>query len=288
MVYVQLVLTALIWGGTFIAGRLLAQSMNPFSAAFMRFAVATICLLTIVYCSPDKLPKLKLQQLWQVILLGLSGIFVYNVCFFLGLQTIPAGRAALIVALNPIAIAIASAFILKEKLSFLKLLGIVTSLSGAAIVIGKGNPFNLFSERLQQGDLLILGCVVSWVIYTLIGKQTLKHLSPLTTTTYACLVGAIALFGPAFHHGLIQDLQQLSIVTISSIIYLGFFGSALAFNWYYKGVEAIGAAKAAIFINLVPVSAVVLAAFLLQEPIDSSIAIGGSLVIFGVFCTNRK
>lgn len=288
MVYVQLVLTALIWGGTFIAGRLLAQSINPFSAAFMRFAVAAFCLVVMVYQSQESFPKLKFQQLWQIILLGLSGVFAYNICFFFGLQTIPAGRAALIVALNPIGIAIAATFIFKEKLSLLKLLGIMTSLIGAAIVIGKGNPLNLLTEGLQQGDWFILGCVVSWVIYTLIGKQILKQLSPLTATTYACLIGAIALFPPALHNGLIQDFQQLSLAAGLNILYLGFFSSALTLNWYYAGIREIGAAKAAIFINLVPVSAIILAAFFLKEPITLSIAIGSLLVIFGVFCTNRS
>jgi drug/metabolite transporter (DMT)-like permease len=287
-IYVQLILTALIWGGTFIAGRLVSESVHPFSAGFMRFAIASLCLLIMAYQSKEHFPKLRLHQLWLIILLGLSGVFAYNVCFFLGLKTISVGRAALIVALNPVAIAIASAFIFQDKLSSLKLLGIATSLVGAAIVIGKGNPFNLLVGGVQQGDLFILGCVISWVTYTLIGKQVLGTLSPLITTTYACIFGAIALFPFAIHNGLIQDFRQLSAIAGASIIYLGFFGSALAFNWYYTGVQAIGAARAAIFINLVPISAVILASFLLKEPITSSIAIGGGLVVTGVFCTNRS
>ena len=285
MVYLKLVFTALLWGGTFIAGRLVVQSVGAFPAAFMRFAVAAICLLFMTY-TLEGLPKLKLDQLPQVVLLGLSGVFAYNVFFFLGLQTIPAGRAALIVALNPVAIALTSAG-LGERLTPLKLLGIITSLLGAAIVIGRGNPLDLLSGGFGQGDLFLLGCVASWVVYTLVGKQVMSSLSPLSATTYACVIGAIALFPPALAQGLIQEIQQLSWVAGLGILYLGLFGSALGFSWYYTGVKAIGAAKASIFINLVPVAAIILGALMLDEPITSALAVGGGFVIAGVFCTNR-
>lgn len=287
MTYLQLVLTAIIWGGTFIAGRVVVEDIGAFSAAFMRFAIAVLCLMLIASRLEGGLTKLKLRQLPQVVLLGFSGVFAYNIFFFLGLQTISAGRAALIVALNPIAIALISALIFGERLTLLKLLGIVTSLLGAAIVIGKGNPLDLLAGGLQQGDLYLFGCVASWVVYTLVGKQVMGALSPLVATTYACLIGAVALFPPALYNGLVQDLQQLSLVSGLGILYLGLFGSALGFSWYYAGVRAIGAAKASIFINLVPVAAILLAAVLLKEPVTLALAIGGGLVIAGVLCTNR-
>lgn len=290
MVYIQLTLTAIIWGGTFIAGRVVVADVGAFSAAFLRFAVASLCLLLMAHqfqSDQSGRVKLKLHQLPYVILLGLSGVFAYNIFFFLGLQTITAGRASLIVALNPIAIALFSALILRDRLTLLKLVGIGMSLVGAAIVIGQGNPLGLLSGGLQQGDLWILGCVASWVVYTLVGKQVMGVLSPFVATTYACLIGAAALLPLALYNGLLQDLQRLSPVAGLGILYLGVLGSAVGFSWYYTGVKAIGAAKAAIFINLVPLSAILLAAVLLKEPITSALAAGGALVIAGVFCTNR-
>jgi drug/metabolite transporter (DMT)-like permease len=287
MIYLQLVLTAIVWGGTFIAGRLAVQGISPFSAAFLRFAIAVICLLVMVHRQEGGLAQLTRNRFWQIVVLGLSGVFAYNTFFFKGLQVVTASRAALIVALNPIAIAIASALILRERLSPLKLLGIITSLIGAAIVIGKGNPLELLAGGIKSGDGLILGCVASWTVYTLVGKQVLAHLSPLATTTYACAIGAAALFPFAFQAGLVNDLQRISPVAGLSLLYLGILGSAFGFSWYYTGVQVIGAAKAAIFINLVPVSAIALAWLILREPIDASIVIGGGFVITGVFCTNR-
>ncbi|MGF1482696.1 MAG: DMT family transporter [Cyanophyceae cyanobacterium] len=286
MVYVQLVLTAIVWGGTFIAGRLVVESVDPFAVAFMRFAIATVALLIVTYSLEGGL-ALKLRQLPQILVLGLSGVFAYNIFFFLGLQTVPAGRAALIVALNPIAIALFSALFLGERLTPLKLLGIATSLWGAAIVIGRGNPLDLLTGGVQIGDLFMFGCVASWVVYTLVGKQVMGQLSPLVATTSACIVGAIALLPPALQHGLMTDIQKLSLAAGLAVLYLGLFGSALGFSWYYSGVRSIGAAKASIFINLVPIAAILLAALLLGEPITLALAVGGALVIAGVFCTNR-
>jgi drug/metabolite transporter (DMT)-like permease len=288
MVYLKLALTAVIWGGTFIAGRVVMQSMEPFSAAFCRFAIASFCLFFLTRQLEGGLPKLKLYQFVQVTLLGLTGIFIYNVCFFWGLKLITASRAALIIALNPIAIAIGSAVVFGERLTPLKLLGIVTSLLGVVVVIARGSLTVLFASGLGWGEVFLFGCVLSWCAFTLIGKQTMQVLSPLATTTYACLIGGIALLFPALGEGLMGELTQFSLVAWLGILYLGFFGSAVGFSWYYEGLKAIGPARASIFINLVPVSAVLLAALLLDEELTPTLIAGGALVVTGVFLTNRK
>lgn len=287
LTYLKLVLTAIIWGGTFVAGRIVVQNMEPFTAAFFRFAVASICLVILTQKIEKRLPKLKRSQIFPVILLGLTGVFSYNAFFFLGLQTVAASRAALIVALNPTFITLGAALFFREKLNGLKLIGIITSLTGAAIVISKGQILNLFQGSIGWGELFIFGCVLSWVAYTLIGKSVVKSLSPLATTTYACIIGAIALLIPALFEGITQDLMQFPLAAWLGILYLGVLGSAIGFSWYYEGIVAIGAAKASIFINLVPVSAIAFAVLLLHESVTISLVLGGILVMAGVFCTNK-
>ncbi|WP_327321108.1 DMT family transporter [Gloeocapsopsis dulcis] len=287
IVYIKLVLTAVVWGGTFIAGRLVVQSLEPFSAAFCRFAISSICLLLLTLRREGQLPRLQQNQLLQVVLLGMTGIFAYNAFFFLGLKTIAASRAALIVALNPTFIALGSVLFFKDKLTTLKTIGIITSLLGAALAISRGNLLDILTNNLSLGDLFLLGCVFSWVAYTLIGKIAMQQLSPLVATTYACLIGTVALFIPAVMEGFLQGFSQINLITWLVILYLGFLSSALGFIWYSEGVRAIGPAKAAIFINLVPVSAILLAALLLQEEITLSLVLGGVLVVTGVFFTNK-
>ncbi len=115
----------------------------------------------------------------------------------------------------------------------------------------------------------------------------MQQLSPLVATTYACLIGTIALFFSALSEGILQQFFQINLVTWLVIWYLGFLSSALGFIWYSEGVRTIGPAKAAIFINLVPVSAILLAAVVLQEEITLSLLVGGTLVVIGVLLTNK-
>ena len=288
LVYLKLVFTMAIWGGTFIAGRIVAQTISPFTASFYRFVVASVVLLILVYSQPTKLPQLKTKQIPLILLLGLSGVFAYNVFFFLGLQTIAASRAGLIIALNPVAIALGSKFIFGEQLTRLKITGIGISLLGVALIMTEGDLTTLLSGGVGRGELFILGCVGSWAIYSLAGKQIMKQLSPLVATTYAVLVGTIALLPLAIQEQYTQGRSAIAPLTGLSLLYLGALGTVIAFNWYYQGIKAIGAQKASIFINLVPVFALLFGILFLQETITAILLVGGSLVIFGVSLVNKR
>jgi drug/metabolite transporter (DMT)-like permease len=287
LLYVKLVLTAIIWGGTFVAGRSIANQIDPFSAAFLRFAVASFFLLLFVWRSYGKIPKLSPKEALLVILLGLTGVFAYNVLFFSGLRTVGAGRASLIIASNPAFIALFSGLFFHERLNLLKILGICLSMGGAVVVICHGSPLSELDAKMGWGEVCIFGCVLSWVLYSLIGKAAMKNLTPLIAVTYSCVVGAVCLLLPAYNHGLTTDLRHYPAMIWMGVFYLGFFGSALGFYWYYEGIKAIGPSRAGVFINIVPVSAVFLAYLLLNESINESLLMGAILVTAGVYLTNR-
>ncbi len=286
MTYFKLLLTALFWGGTFIAGRVVSQHIPPFSAAFLRFAIASIILLMVLRQLDGRLPPVKRNQILPLLLLGLTGIFTYNFFFFKGLQFIAAGRAALIVANNPIFVTLLSTVFFRERLNWLKAGGILLSVVGAGVVITRGNIAELTNGSVGWGELYIFGCVLSWVTYTLIGKVVMKDLSPLTSVTYSATLGTFALLIPAYFEGVFQNLSSYSKLEWLSLFYLGFFGVVLGFLWYYEGIKKIGAAKASQFINFVPISAIMLGFFLLGEPITMSLIAGAALVITGVYLTN--
>ncbi len=286
-IYLKLVLTMVLWGGTFVSGRIAVQSLSPFTAAFGRFLIASVCLLLLVWWVEGRLPKLKGRQWLLIGLLGLTGIFSYNAFFFAGLQFVEAGRASLIIALNPVAIALGSALVLRERLSLQKIIGILISLLGAAWVITQGQPLQIFQGGLGPGELLISGCVLSWMAYTLTGKAVMGQLSPLISTAYGCVAGTVLLSGPALAGGALGQFAQIGLPALASLAYLGVLGSAVGFCWYYDGVRAIGPARAGVFINLVPVSAIIMGALVLQEPITVSLLLGGLFVVIGVLTTNR-
>jgi len=290
LVYVKLVFVALFWGGTFIAGRILAQAMPLMTAAAGRFAVAVSLLLVLAWKVEGGLPRLNRSQLLATVALGLTGIFIYNLCFFAALSHMPAGRTALFVALNPIVTALASALLFRERLGRIKWLGIAIAFSGAAIVITRGDPISALHDIRQSigiGELLMFCAISSWAAYTIIGRFALKGLTPIAATTYAALWGLALLgCGAAFEFSSIA-WSSFGWRVWASIFYLGAFGTVIGFVWYYEGVKAIGPSRTAVFNNLVPVFGIVLAATLLSETILVSMIVGGLIAIVGVTLTNR-
>lgn len=288
MTYLKLVLVSLLWGGGFIAGKILMNGqVGPYTAAFNRFLLASVCLFIILWRVEGRLPRLSGRQWVLVAALGVSGVFLYNIFFFNGLRFIPASRASLIVAVNPVVTAIASAVVFREKITWLRWLGIGLSMAGAVIVIAHGQPSNLWNGGINAGDVLIFGCVLVWTVYTLVGKVALRGLSPLTAVTYSSAVGCVALLAMAVTEGLFDSYQTIGLNAWAAIGFMAVFSTALAFNWFYEGVKAIGASQAAVFGNLVPVFAVLLAVLVLGERIDTSTVTGGVLVLAGVMLTNR-
>ncbi len=288
MVYLKLFLTAFFWGGTFIAGRSLAGTVGPFSAAFLRFAVAASLLALLTWRMEGRFPRIKPNMMPGVLLLGMTGVFSYNVFFFKGLSLIEAGRAAIIIANNPVLITLFSALLFGERLTPLKGFGVILSVTGAVVVITRGELAGIIGGGIGTGELFIFGCVASWVAYSLIGKQVMSELSPLSAVACSAVIGAAALLPPALWEGLAVDVRAYRFMDWAAIFYLGFFGTVVGFVWYYQGIQRIGPARASLFINFVPISAVVLAFFILGEPLTFSLAAGTLLVCTGVYLTNRK
>ncbi|WP_319526411.1 DMT family transporter [uncultured Desulfosarcina sp.] len=280
--YLKLLLTAIFWGGTFISGRMLAESVPPFSAAFIRFFIATVCLYAIVAKREGSIPRLDKRHFLPVTLLGLTGVFAYNAFFFSGLKLVAASRASIIIANNPIIISLLSALFFKEKLSTAKVAGIFISVSGAIIAISQGNPLALFAGGIGRGDVLIFGCVLSWASYSLLGKRVMQDLAPLTAVAHSAAIGMLALLIPACLEGMPAALPTYSWLDWGNMAYLGWFGTVLGFVWYYEGIRAIGPSRASLFINFVPISAICFAHVILKEPLTLSLVIGGAMVVAGV------
>ena len=288
MIYVKLFLTAVFWGGTFIAGRVLAQEVEPYSGSFLRFLVASVCMIPLVWHFEGRLQQLRRKQVLFVFLSGMTGVFLYNIFFLTGLQTVQAGRASVIVASNPVLISLFAALLFRgERMTPLKAIGVALSVCGAVYVITRGNPADILQGAIGRGELLIFGCVASWVSYSLIGKVVMRDVYPVSAVTYACLIGSAALLPPALLEGMAGNLGGYSLFAWLSIVYLGFFGTCLGFIWYYEGIREIGPSKAGVFINFVPISAVIMSFFFLGETIDASLLIGAALVLTGIYLTNR-
>ena len=287
MIYLKLFLTAVLWGGTFVAGRIVAQEVEPAAGSFLRFAVASLLLIAMTWQAEGRLPIPRRKQMIPLLLLGITGVAAYNIFFFLGLKIIPASRASLIVATNPVFIALGSALLFKDRLTPGRMAGIALCLTGAVVVISRGDIIALLSHGVGQGETFILGCIVSWVSYSLIGRGVLKEISPLVAVTYACLIGTFLLAVPAVFEGMFSAVTGYSLTSWTGILFLGVLGTVVGFIWYYEGIKALGPTRAAVFINFVPVSGVILGWLILDETINLSLVLGALLVISGAWLTNR-
>jgi drug/metabolite transporter (DMT)-like permease len=283
---ISLIVTMFFWGGTFIAGRMLAGSVQPASAAFLRFAIASVVLLVITRLAGGKLPRPSGKQWLLLALLGATGVFGYNIFFFTGLHSINAGRASLIIAGTPLVITLLATIFLGELLTPRRFCGILLSLAGAAVVISNGHPGIILTAGFGPGEMALLGCVASWAAYSLIGRMVLTALSPLAAVCYSSIIGTLLLCWPALQEGLLRKLPALSMTDWANLAYLGVCGTALGFFWYYRGIKKIGAMRAGVFINLVPLFALLLAWLLLDETIHPVVLGGGILVLTGVTLTN--
>ena len=287
-VYIQLCIVAILWGGTFVAGRFIQSDMPSLLSATLRFSLGSIAFIVLLGLPNIGWKRITIKQFWPILLLGFAGVFLYHLFFFYGLQLIPASRAALIVSLNPAMIAFLSFLIWRERITLKKSYGIALSIIGAMIVLLSHTNMQDRSSSII-GDLAIFGCVVTWGIYTVAGKNTIKSIGALHTVAYSIFIGTILLLISSIISPTVtwNHFELLTQTDIMSLLYLGILGSALAYVWYYQGIDQIGAANAGTFIALNPLTAVIAGYLLLNETISPSIILGGIFIITGIILTNR-
>lgn len=221
-------------------------------------------------------------------LLGLTGIFLYNLCFFFATKHAPIIKSSLVIAANSPLIAIASGIFLKEKITVKNTVGMVSAMIGALYIITDGKISILFTLGFERIDLVLLTACFSWVVYTVLGRSVMKKFSPLTTTTYATGFGTLMLLPFALLNTTKEQIANSGWDVWVSVIYVAVIVSVISFIWWYKGIQKIGAAKASVYINVMPLSATVMAALFLGEQLTIFHGIGAVLIFGGVYLNMNK
>ena len=229
--YARLVAVPAIWGGTFVAGKHVVGTFSALLGSFERYAIACVALLIAAFALEGGLPRLTRQQWFATFVLGLLGVFAYNLFFMGALERLPASRAALIIALNPVITITISSFVLKEHLSPRRWAGVAIALTGVWIVISHGDVVSIASAGVGLGEVFMLCAVTSWALYTVIGRKVLTGLSPIAATNYAALFGTLLLALMAAPHFGSLRAEQFDWKMIAALLYLGVGGTALAFVW---------------------------------------------------------
>ena len=285
--YIMLTVATVAWGGAFVAAKMVVTELHPMVAAAARFWLAFLCLLPLMLWK-ERAKAVVSRQCWpMLIFLGFSGIFLYNLLFFQGLKISAAMDGSLLVACGPVLTAVLSGLFLKEQLVLRQALGFLVSLSGVVVIVTKGVPTALLAWDVNPGDLMLICSALTWSFYSVAGKVAMKELSPMVTTTYGMGIGALMLTITAVPHLSNDAFAAITIKSVLGLGYLAVMASALGFVLWFEGIKRLGASRAAIFQNLVPLSGAILAILLLGEQLEIFHPIGAVLILGGVYLVTR-
>lgn len=278
-VYLLVMTSAFFWGANFVlAGPILAD-ITPLWAAALRFLLGTTLMLIFASIRRENILGLLRRHAGAYLLLGMVGITAFNLFFFYALQSTSANSAALIMATNPLLTTLLASVFLGERPTARHLLALPVALLGVAVVIAQGDMDKLVSMHVARGDLLMLGANVSWALYNVLGRRFMPQGSPVGNTTWVMAAGAglllcIAL-GSGAHIGALDIKASLAL----TVMVVG--GTVLAYLFWSIGIMRLGAARTAIFLNLVPVFAMLIGTSIGAPPTVAQLA-GGLLVLGGV------
>jgi drug/metabolite transporter (DMT)-like permease len=271
-----------LWGSTFTIIKLGVLEVPPITLAFIRFLIALPFLFALTFLQNRNAFGKHVLENWRAFaLLGLTGVTLQNLLQNVGIQYTTASNASLIIAINPVFISLLSHFYLKEKASSKLILGAALAFFGVLFVI-EPQEWSLYPTKVF-GDLLCLGSAISWTLYSVLGRKTLSKCGANEMTTYSMAFGALFLLPAAIF--LEKPAVQTSIPVVSMILYLGLLCSALAFLLWNRALKDVPATKAGAFLFFIPVVSVVIAHFVLFEPLDIFFIIGTLLVMAGVAVT---
>lgn len=281
-IYAMIAFATSSWGSAFIAGNFATRDFEPITVAFLRFFFAAIILIPIMVIKQKNLKLPNLKEWLLLSSLGLTGIALYNICFFIATKEAPIVKSSLFIASNPVLIILLSALFLKEAITKRNVIGLILALFGASLIITEGQWAEVIRTGFEPIDFILFTAVICWALYSVLGKVALRRFSSLESTTYAVSIGTVMLLPFAALEMSWTQVTEASLVTWSSILHMSVIVSVVSFIMYYQGIKLIGAGKASIFINLMPLSAVILAVVFLGEPLLPIHLIGTVFVLLGV------
>ncbi len=288
IVILKVLFAVTVWGGSFIATKVALREIAPISVVWIRFLIGTAVLAAAVRARAQfALPSLKDAAYFA--LLGGIGITFHQWLQSTGLQTAQASTTAWIVSSTPIFMAVLGWLFLRERLTGLRVLGILLAAGGVLVVVSRGDLAALSTGRLAApGDALILISSPNWAIFSTLSRGGLRRHPAARMMLYVMGFGWL-LTTPFFFSGPgPADLTHLTLDGWLGIAFLGLACSELAYIFWYDGLQALPAAQAGAFLYLEPLVTVGAAAAVLGEPLTAAALLGGAVILFGVWLVNRK
>lgn len=274
-------LCVLFWAGNSIAGRALSGSISPVGLSFWRWLVALL-LVTPFAWRGLKTDRPELLRRWKLIVaLALTGVTSFGVLLYVGLQTTTALNSVLLQAAIPPLVMLLAWLFLRERTRLGEIAGVGASLFGVIVVMTAGRPWDLLNLRLNHGDGFILVGVGLYAIYSLLLRRR-PVVAPLSLLWATFAVSSL-LLAPAYLAELAMGRSDpFTWRAAAGVAYVAIFPSFLAYLFYNRGIELIGAARASQFLHLQPVFGALLAVALLREQFMAHHAVGMLLIGAGI------
>jgi drug/metabolite transporter (DMT)-like permease len=270
----------IFWGITFVVYKFAIVSFDPFSIIFIRLLISIVFLFSYAALS-KRMMKIRKEDWKWFMLLALFEPFIYFIGEVYGITMVTSTMAAIIIATIPLVVPVAAYIFLRERLNRTNIIGLAISFVGVLLVV-------LASEGKLLGNikgiLLMFLAVFGAVGYTILAKKLIHTYNGIMITAWQSTFGAVMVL-PFF---LLIDLPSLDVNAIAAeslwaILYLGVFGSSICFILFIIAIRELGASKANVFANLVPVVAAFVSFLVLDEQMPLLKIAGIAVVLAGLF-----
>jgi drug/metabolite transporter (DMT)-like permease len=285
--YLLLSIAALCWAGNAVVGRLAAGHIPPVTLSFLRWALAFLIILPFAWKHLKRDWGAIRGHLGTMIVLSVTGIGVFNTLQYWALEHTLALNTLLLQSAGPLFVAVWSLILLGVRLTLAQAGGIVLSLTGVLVILLHGDLTTLKNIEFNKGDIIFTVAMVMFGLYSVLSlKRPQIHALSLIGFTFGC--GAACLVPLLIWEVFSRPVMELNTNNLLSLLYVAVFPSIVAYLCFNRGVQLIGANRAAPFFHLVPVFGTAMAIAFLGERPQLFHVIGFALVLTGVFVASRK
>ncbi len=279
-----MLLTTLIWGGNFTISKLALREIPPLPFTAIRFVAGSL-VLAIVLFRLDRLRWPPTGMGWPLIILGVIGNTLYQLCFIHGLFRTSATDAALILASLPTIVTVSAALLGLEQTTVRQRWGVVLATAGVVAIVLR-NGFGQGGGDLV-GDLLMLAATGCWTIYSLGLRRISGSMPALELTGWTLFTGTPGLLLLGLPGLVALDWGGVTLVGWSAVVYATLLSLTAAYFLWSRSIQVLGAGRTAIYSCGVPLIAAIVALLVLDEQPTFAHALGATLIISGVLLNNR-
>lgn len=277
-----LIFATLFWAGNYVVGHLAVQAMSPLDLTWWRWLLASVPLLVLAQVV-EKPDWRAVARHWpRLLLLAALGVAGYTLLLYAALQFTSPQSAALITAANPAVIVVFAAVLLGERMGWRGILGLVISLFGVLLVITDGALASVFDRPLNSGDLIMLGAIVVWSLYTVLGRGL--KVPPITATAVQSTMIAVLLAPFALAGGASWPTEAPTAWALVFIVVFPSIGSYVLWNLALKHIPA---GRAGVYLNLITVFTVIIAVTMGGQ-LTLPQLLGGLIVFAGVALSSLR